>query len=190
MYSSYHYLADDNKKQLKNSRTNIIAGPGPGEYWNHSSGSAIPDVREEGPFPVQGHIGSLIRQEALGNFSGCIDGKSGPNCTGAFNPDVYTTENTCKDKCVLSGPESYGIQNFGISGGYTNIHGLHAYKNERAASEGTGPSGIYGCYEMIPKLTDKNNSCKLDYNEFENRTVGDWTRLSQGNMIMNPRFNQ
>lgn len=167
-----------------NVRKNIISGPRQGDYWFHSKGLEIPEYREEGPFPVQGNIGSLLKQESISNFSNCKSNVSvggSPNCTGAFNADTYTTTNTCGENCNVGVPESYGIQSFGMDGKdkMTNIHGLHAYQNVRAGIEGKGPSDEYGCYEWVPNLTKTSgNSCQLNYTPFENNTVGDFSKLS------------
>jgi len=166
-----------------NLKANIISGPQPGQYWNHSPGLQRPLIREEGPFPVQGNIGGLIAQEARGNFASCggapnVSGS--PNCTAAstFKPDIYTTVDTCGKNCVLNYPESFGGKDFGLRGGeVTNSHALHAYQNVRASTEGRGPSQQYGCYEWVPKLGQtQGDSCKLDqYPAFQQ--VGDWTKL-------------
>ena len=162
-------------------KKNIISGPRMGDYWFHSPGLEVPEVREEGPFPIQGNIGSLLKQEAMGNYAMCTrnnEVSGSPNCTGVFVPDIYTQNNTCGEHCKLKGPESYGIQNFGfINNTFTDMHGLHAYKNVRAGSEGKTPSNEYGCYEFVPGLVAKDNTCKIDYSTFESNTVGNWTAL-------------
>ncbi len=162
-----------------NKTKNLISGPEPGDYWNHSGGLYTPLVREEGPFPVQGNIGALLKQEAYDNYSSCdINSKIGgsPNCTGVFNKDIYTDVNTCGDSCFLSGPEIYGDQNFGLSNGAANVHGLHAYKNERAAADGQ-TAGPYGCYEFVPNLVKQDGVCKIDYSGYVATQVGDWSKL-------------
>ncbi len=181
-----------------NTKHNIIAGPQPGEYWNHSPGLERPIIREEGPFPVQGNVGSLVASEGRGNFNECGHGlpniSGSPNCTSpsAFKSDMYTRADTCGAECTLSYPEAFGGKSFGMSGGdvITNAHALHAYKNERAATEGRGPSQTYGCYEWVPKLGKTNgNSCMLDqYPEFQQ--VGDWQKLSENKGIVNYTFKQ
>jgi hypothetical protein len=170
-------------------KQNIIAGPKQGDYWNHSQGLETPEYREEGPFPVQGNIGSLLIQEST-NYNSCstkdpISG--GPNCTGVFNGDIYSRTNTCGDNCKLQAPESFGMQDFGMtSDKTTNIHGLHAYENIRAGSEGKGPASVYGCYEFVPNMKKSfDNTCQIDYSTFENNTVGNWTVLPSE--ITNPR---
>lgn len=172
-----------------NSLSNIVSGPNSGDYWNHSSGLEKPDRREEGPFPIQGNIGSLLKQEANQNYAFCstsipfIGGS--PNCTAAssFKSDIYTSSDTCGSNCELKYPESFGGKNFGLveDALTTNSHGLHAYKNVRASAEGSGPSDVYGCYEWTPRLTQKGNSCVLDqYPAYQQ--VGDWTKLAQNTM--------
>lgn len=187
--SSYFFIENsvENAPTL-NSRKNIISGPRKGDYWFHSPGLEMPDLREEGPLPVQGNIGSLLKQEGLNNFENCNGGPSiggGPNCSGTFNKDIYTETDTCGEYCKMKGPESYGIQNFGIKDGVgTNMHGLHAYKNERAGTEGTGPSNIYGCYETVPNLKPSaGNTCELDYDKFAANSVANWTNTEQGKRI-------
>jgi hypothetical protein len=173
---------------MLNARKNIISGPGPKEYWNHSPGLSVPDIKEEGPLPLQGNIGSLLKQEGLNNYESCLNKTSiggGPNCTGVFNNDIYTSTNTCGDNCSITGPESYGMQNFGMQNGMmTNMHGLHAYENVRAGTEGKGPAGVYGCYESIPNLKVGNNgACVTDYDKFEANTIGNWQNTEQGKRI-------
>jgi hypothetical protein len=183
-----------------NSKNNIIAGPGKGEYWNHSPGLEKPVLREEGPFPVQGNIGGLVRHEGLHNFSKCTglpDISGSPNCTGNnFIPDIYTSKDTCGSECTTSYPESFGDKSFGLIGEgsskvkVTNSHGLHSYTNVRAAAEGQGPSDEYGCYEWSPRLTKtKGNSCTLNqYPAYQ--TVGNWANLPEANGITNYTYKE
>ena len=177
-----------------NSRKNIIAGPNDGDYFFHSRGLEVPEYREEGPFPIQGNIGSLIKQEGISNYASCSNNISiggSPNCTGVFNKDIYTVDNTCGSNCKLGAPEAFGMQSFGMKDPYTNIHGLHAYENIRAASEGKGPSDVYGCYEFVPNLSKSaGNTCQLDYNNFESNTVGDFTKLDSWKQFSNYRYQQ
>ncbi len=187
---SYDFIENNlNQGPKLNSRKNIISGPNSGDYWNHSRGLEKPEYREEGPWPLSGNIGSLLKQEQNGNYAMCSNNISiggGPNCSGVFNKDAYTTSNTCGDNCLLSAPESFGIQSFGMDNrdNLTNIHGLHAYQNIRAGSEGKGPSSDYGCYEFVPNLKKTSgNSCELNYNPFESNTVGNWTKLPQAKSI-------
>lgn len=179
-----------------NSRQNIISGPNRGEYWNHSPGLEKPVNREEGPLPIQGNIGSLMKQEA-NNFTECSSGlpetSGSPNCTAqsAFVQDLYTQRDTCGENCVLSYPESYGGKDFGLTKSkVTNSHGLHAYKNERAAVEGSGPSTEYGCYEWTPRLSKTDgNSCTLNqYPAYQQ--VGDWAKLKQNSNIVSYNYKQ
>jgi len=166
-----------------NARKNIISGPKPGDYWNHSPGLEHELYREQGPFPIQGNVGSLLTQEQNGNYAMCGSNVSiggGPNCSGVFNNDIYTTANTCGDNCTIGAPEAFGIQSFGMDNrdNMTNSHTLHAYANVRAGIEGKGPSDQYGCYEWLPGLTKSSgNSCELDHKTFEAETVGDFTSL-------------
>ncbi len=173
-----------------NSKKNIISGPGLHDYWNHSYGLERPVVREEGPFPIQGNIGSLLKQEEDGNYSNCNQNSlvgGSPNCVGVFNKDIYTKENTCGENCDSIGVESYGLNSFGmIKGIDTNIHSLHAYQNIRAGVDGQGPSADYGCYEWVPTLTKtNNNSCKNNYSTYEQYTVGDFTKLNNWKSFTN-----
>lgn len=177
-----------------NTRKNIINGPKPGDYWHHSKGLETPIYREEGPFPIQGNIGSLLKQEQNGNYAMCSNNISiggSPNCTGVFNSDFYTTADTCGENCTLTAPESFGIQSFGMDNKdkYTNIHGLHAYSNTRASSEGKGPSDQYGCYEWTPGLhKTPGNSCQINYSPYTDRTVGDWSTLPQAQSIVGYKY--
>lgn len=184
-----------NQEPTMNLKQNIISGPRAGEYWNHSPGLQRPLIREEGPFPVQGNIGSLIAQEASGNFNSCGNGlpsvSGSPNCTSmsAFRPDMYTTKDTCGAECVLSYPEAFGGKSFGMDKGViTNSHALHAYTNERASTEGRGPSQVYGCYEWIPNLgKTQGNSCIMDPPSAYQQ-VGDWQKLPEAASIVNYSF--
>jgi hypothetical protein len=183
-FPSYSHIQNSlDQGPTLNVRKNIISGPNPGDYWFHSKGLETPEYREEGPFPIQGNIGSLLKQEQNANYSMCgsnISIGGAPNCTGVFNQDIYTTSNTCGSNCTLQAPEAFGIQSFGMDNrdNLTNIHGLHAYQNIRAGSEGRGPSDQYGCYEWVPSLQKTpGNSCELNYTPFTNETVGDFTKL-------------
>jgi hypothetical protein len=185
-----------NEGPTLNSRKNIIAGPNPGDYWNHSRGLERPEYREEAGFPIQGNIGSLLKQEGNGNYAMCGSNVSiggAPNCTGVFNSDYYTTANTCGDNCTIGAPEAFGIQSFGMDSKdkLTNIHGLHAYANVRAGIEGKGPSDQYGCYEWVPNLQKTTgNSCQLNYGPWEQNTVGDWTKLPQSSQIVDYTYTE
>jgi len=183
-----------------NVSKNILAGPLAGQYWNHSPGLEYPLTREEGPFPLSGNIGSLIKQEANNNFSNCSSTlplvSGSPSCTAsqAFVPDFFTKYDNCGEECELKYPEAFGDQNFGMikneSGNYilTNSHGLHAYENVRAATENTGPSSSYGCYEFIPRLSETSgNSCMLNqYPAYQQ--VGDWMKLPENQDLVNYQF--
>lgn len=182
MFPAYSSVQNSQGPVL-NEMKNIISGPRPGDYWYHSRGLEVPEIREEGPFPIQGNIGSLLKQEQNDNYAMCNHNVSvggGPNCTGVFNKDYYTTSDTCGENCVIGAPESFGIQSFGMTKDkMTNIHGLHAYQNVRAGIEGKGPSDEYGCYEWVPNLQKTpGNSCQLNYTPFEASTIGDFTKLN------------
>jgi hypothetical protein len=174
-----------------NNKTNIIAGPGEKNYWDHSPGALAPMILEEGPFPVQGNIGSLIKNEAT-NYTNCVDGPdigSGPNCTGSFKPDMYTTQDTCGSNCLTKYPESYGLQDFGFpsdSSKVTNAHQVHLYSNIRAGM--AGQTSETGCYEWIPYLSSgPGGSCELtqskDYSQ-----VGNWNFLPMYNSLQTVRY--
>lgn len=185
-----------NQGPTLNTRKNIISGPKQGDYWYHSKGLETPEYREEGPFPVQGNIGSLLKQEQNGNYAMCGNNISiggAPNCTGVFNSDIYTTSNTCGENCTVGVPEAFGIQSFGMENKdkLTNIHGLHAYQNVRAGIEGKGPSDQYGCYEWVPSMKkNPGNSCELNYTPFENETVGDFTKLANWQKFASYNYTQ
>jgi hypothetical protein len=182
-----------------NSFHNIIAGPNDGDYWNHSGGITAPLTREDGPFPLQGNIGALMKNEAA-NYVGCSVADtdtspligSSPNCTGSFVPDIYTTTDTCGDNCKLKYPESYGLQDFGFpsdSPKITNAHQLHLYTNQRALMAGQYP-GSLGSYEWIPNISvDENtNSAYLDPKAVYQQ-VGNWGKLPQYKNIVYSNFN-
>lgn len=182
-FPSYNLLQNSlDQGPTLNSRKNIISGPNSGDYWNHSRGLERPEIREEGPWPLTGNIGSLLKQEQNNNYSMCNTNVSiggGPNCTGVFNSDPYTTQNTCGENCVIQAPEAFGMQSFGMGNDkLTNTHSLHAYQNMRAGVEGKGPSDQLGCVEWIPALKKTSgNSCELNYSPFESNTTGDFTSL-------------
>jgi len=52
-----------------NVRRDIIAGPNPEQYWNHSPGAGTPEFREQGPFAVQGNIGALMTEDMIYLFN-------------------------------------------------------------------------------------------------------------------------
>jgi len=117
-----------------NTKNNIIAGPNAQDYWFHSPGAEQPEIKEQGPFPIQGNIGSLIAAEAS-NYNICNltvpQVGSGPNCTGSFVPDLYTKADTCGSECTSKYPESYAMKDFGFPQGtpssqkVTNSHQKH-----------------------------------------------------------------
>lgn len=188
-----------NSRPQMNSQKNILSGPLPGQYWNHSADLTAPLTREEGPWPILGNVGSLLKQEVTnyGNCSTALPDIGGsPNCTArsAFVPDIYTSANYCGENCELKYPEAYGDQSFGMikddSGNYilTTSHGLHGYDNIRAISEGKGPSSSYGCLEWIPQLSStSDDSCSMNP-PTSYQQVGDWTKLSQNKNIVNYSF--
>jgi len=179
---SYSYIQNSLESgSTQNSRKNIISGPGK-TYWNHSPGLEAPEIAEDGPFPIMGNIGSLLKQEGNNNYASCssnVQVGGSPNCVGVFNSDVYTKKNTCGDNCKLQAPEAFGMQSFGMNEDkLTNIHSLHSYKNVRAASEGRGPSSSYGCKEWLPALRKTaGDSCEIDYSKWESSTTGNFTKL-------------
>lgn len=188
--------------QIRNQRSNIIAGPNtkpwtPGLlYWSHSPGDLEPIEREEGPFPIQGNIGQLVKEESYG-YTKCGTGITSQfdisgtrNCTTSFYGDQYTTEDTCGSNCILSAPESFGDKDFGFtdngSGKYTNAHGLHTYENIRAG--GVGRSSQSGCYNTIPNVSvGGNGTCILDPKP-EYQQVPSWTKLKENQNILKSSF--
>lgn len=169
---------------IMNTRQNIISGPGPRDYWFHSPGAQVPMVNEEGAFPVQGNIGSIIKQEST-NFKDCIGGPdigSSPNCTGDFKADLYTTADTCGSECKVKYPESYGLKDFGFPADtapadkISNAHQIHAYANVRAGMPGQMANN--GCYESIPNVSanPETGACELNAEKVYS-TVGRWNLL-------------
>ncbi len=178
-----------------NTRENIIAGPGPRDYWFHSPGAQIPLINEEGPFPVQGNIGALLKQENT-DYQNCGTGPdigSSPNCTGTFQADAYTTTDTCGAECQLKYPESYGLKDFGFpedmpsSQKVTNAHSLHSFANIRAGQ--AGQVNTTGCYEWEPSLTANPNtgSCDLSQNPVYTQ-VGAWNFLPMYSNLQSVRY--
>jgi hypothetical protein len=173
-----------------NTKSNIIAGPGPRDFWFHSPGAQRPLVNEDGPFPVQGNIGSLLKQEP--DYTACSqkgsnepdapDIGSGPNCTGVFKADMFTTSDTCGSACKLSYPESYGLKDFGFpedmpsSQKISNAHQVHAYQNIRAGM--AGQMGNTGCYEWLPtaSVNPVTGACEMTQNPVYSQ-VGNWNFL-------------
>lgn len=181
-----------------NTRNNIIAGPSSQDYWFHSPGAEQPEIKEQGPFPIQGNIGSLVAAETT-NYNICNTTTpqigSGPNCSGSFVPDIYTKTNTCGDECMMNYPESYGIKNFGFPNGtpasqkVTNAHQVHAYANIRAAMPGQDMTN--GCYEYIPALKSNPSTGTCYINEKEvYQQVGPWDRLPMYSNLINAKFNK
>jgi len=181
-----------------NVKSNIIAGPNMLSYYNHSPGAERPEVREEGPFPIQGSIGSLLANEAVDYLlcSPKVDDYTipnigaSPNCAGTFKPDAYTKENTCGAECQMKYPESYGEKDFGFPEEFhwtqkvSDSHQVHSYANIRAGMPGQGPSNDLGCYEWVPRVTsDKStNSCVLNP-EPVYETVPSWYKLKEYSQI-------
>lgn len=196
-FSVIHASKDFKESNFPNKKTNIIAGPNTEPwkkglmYWSHSPGIEKPMVREEGPLPIQGNIGQLVKDE-INNYSHCspnfpISGSN--NCTVGFYPDMYTKKDTCGKNCNMSAPESFGDKDFGLSGiNYTNAHGLHAYQNVRAGAD--GQSNQSGCYEFIPGMSVSNDgtTCMLSQKP-EYQQVGDWTKLKENKNIIASSFN-
>lgn len=188
------------KGPVMNVNNNIIAGPGPNVYWNHSPGLQRPMVREEQGFPIYGNIGSLVKQEADNQFQSCgFVGSGGlpkisgsPNCTSTFSSDIYTLRNTCPDQCAVKYPESYGGKDFGYPEGMpkiSNSHQIHAMQNIRASVEGQGPANNLGCYEFIPRISTSqgHNTCALNQRKIYSQ-VGQWNLLPQYSNIQYSNF--
>lgn len=167
-----------------NTRQNIIAGPGPHDYFFHSPGAQIPMIKEEGPLPVQGNIGSLVANEGF-DYKLCGSGPNigaGPNCTGYFLADIYTEADTCGAECTLKAPESYGLKDFGFPKDMqseqkvTNAHQLHDYQNLRAGQAGQSASPG-GCADFIPALSiAPNGTCIMNQDPVYSQ-VGEWNKL-------------
>ncbi len=87
------------------------------------------------------------------------------------------------------------MQSFGMNEDkLTNIHGLHAYKNIRAASEGQGPSSGnqgYGCASWLPKLKKTSgNSCEMDFSDFSPMTTANFLDLPQSRSFTSYNYTQ
>lgn len=170
-----------------NSRQNIISGPAPLQYWAHSSGAETPLYVEQGPLPIQGNVGSLLKQESINNYESCNTGSEpdiggSGNCIGVFNPDYYTTQNTCGSDCKLKYPESYGIKDFGFPEGMTpdqkitNAHQVQTYANVRGGM--AGQMANLGCNQYVPNLSANplTGACELNPNPTYEQ-VGAWNKL-------------
>lgn len=147
---------------LLNNQQYIIAGPGSRDYFNHSPGFKQALTQPGGSLGVVGNIGSLLTNDPY--YKDCTTDlnvapniTSSPNCTVAFKPDVYTTQNTCGDQCITKYPESYGQKDFGFPENFkwqdkfTNSYSLHSYQNQRASHVGNGPAEPLGALEFIPR---------------------------------------
>lgn len=141
-----------------------------------------PLYKEEGPWPVMGNIGSLLRQEQPnGNLAMCGNNTSingGPNCTSAFNRDVYTKSDTCGSNCVVKEPESYGGSSFGlIDGARSSSYALNPLSNVRVGQPGVS-NPKYGCMDWYPRLNNTDNCLPIN-DAYESSSVADWTKLPQ-----------
>jgi hypothetical protein len=181
-----------------NTQSNVIAGPNTKPwvprmmYWNDSPPGLTPMEREEGPFPVQGNVGQLVKDET-NNYTKCgnsYDISGSRNCNTYFDADHFTPSYTCGSNCVLSAPESFGDKDFGLeqtATKYTNAHGIHAYQNIRAGAG--GQSSQSGCYEFIPNTgKTSTGTCMLDPNPQYDQ-VGNWTKLAENKSIVSSSFN-
>lgn len=71
----------------------------------------IYDDNQNFALPLQGNIGSLLKINNNTNLCTVNSPVSGgPNCTGAFIPNVYSRKNVCGSNCVVTGPSAYGMQ--------------------------------------------------------------------------------
>jgi len=176
------YMNVLNSTPMINSRQNIIAGPEKLDYFFHSGGAQMPLLNTNGPFPVQGNIGALLKQEALSNFQDCVAGpdiSGSPNCTGAFNKDQYTRENTCGANCLMKYPESYGLKDFGFAEDdkvkLSNAHQVHAFQNLRAGMP--AQTSDTGCYEWLPNMSGNSiGTCEMNQDKTFSQ-VGEWNKL-------------
>jgi hypothetical protein len=177
-------MPDRTTQPQTNISQNIIAGPGPNVYWNHSPGAEQPEVREQGPFPIYGNIGSLIGNEGR-SYTTCANNGpkigSGPNCSNSFVPDIYTKDDTCGDECLTKYPESFGLKDFAFPDNMnwtdkvTNSHQVHSYQNLRSSFAGQGPSATFGPSEWVPKLsTDVSRNVSVMNPEKAYAMVGNW----------------
>lgn len=192
-----------NDNPTMNVRSNIIAGPNALSYFNHSPGAEMPEIREEGSFPVQGSIGSLVADEGY-NYALCSEKVDGitvpdvggsPSCSGVFRPDAYTHTNTCGANCSMYYPSSYGDKPFGHiesmpwNQQVTNAHQLHAYENVRATAEGESDCRTYSSIDWVPNVSCDNNTGTSYMNGNKNyQQVGDWTRLPQYANLVHVRY--
>lgn len=195
-FSVFPASKDFDQPNIPNQKSNVIAGPNnyPWQkglmYWSHSPGLEKPLEREEGPLPIQGNIGQLVKDE-INNYAKCTDQypiSGSKNCTTDFTPDLFTLKNTCGSNCVLKAPESFGDKDFGLEQSkYTNAHGLHAYQNIRAGSD--GQSNQTGCYEFIPGMKPTSTGTCILAQKPEYQQVGDWTKLKENKNIVSSSFN-
>jgi hypothetical protein len=192
-----------NDNPTMNTRSNIIAGPNALSYFNHSPGAEMPEIREEGSFPIYGNISALVAEEAY-DYSLCsprVDGVvvpdvgGSPSCSGTFRPDAYTHTNECGANCQNVYPSSLGIQDFGFpedmpwNEKVTNSHQLHAYENIRGSGPGEGNSSVLGCYEWVPKLSSdsQTNTCYLNPEKIYS-PVPNWGNLKQYSNLVHVRY--
>lgn len=155
--SNYDYV--DNTDFI-NTKSNIISGPEPHSYWNHSKDDENPINREEGPLPILGNIGVLLKEQKSGNFSNCDHTKlvgGSPDCTNNFVPDEFTKSNTCTGNCKLGALERYGDTSFGLIDGIkTDSYILSSMSNTRAMNTNK-KSNEYKEYSFVPQLTNTDS---------------------------------
>lgn len=97
-----------------------------------------------GSLPVQGNIGVFLA-----------------GASASFKPDLYTSTNTCGSNCDISGPASFGIQDFGFRASSDNAsHTLDTFKSARVADFTRGSSSEYGCRAAAPaQVPGPNGTC-------------------------------
>jgi len=162
-------------------------------YYQHSPGAEQPLIREEGPLPIQGNVGSIIGR----SVNGLNKGPMGEGITVGGGGNLSAKKNL---KMMVTAPELYGSSSFGLVGsfdyedksglgdGTRSSSGLPASNvlrkqqpqaheiagfNWRVAPAGQGPSkpGVNKptpnntpCNAWIPAQNPNNcGTCSLDY---------------------------
>lgn len=116
------------QKLIKNTRG--VFNP----YYQHSPGEEQPLVREEGPLPIQGNVGSIIGRSSNGLNEGPrgegITVGGGGNLTAKKNPHLMVTA-----------PELYGSSSFGLVGSF-DYEGKSTLGNGMKSSSGSPDKAI------------------------------------------------
>jgi len=187
-------VSQDAKTAALSKRQRLIQNTGGvfNPYYQHSPGAEQPLIREEGPLPIQGNIGSVIGRSTNGLNKGPMG--EGITVGGGGNLSAINSH------LMVTAPELYGSSSFGLVGSFDfegksslgngmksssrkpnkqvlrtqqpQAHEIAGY-NWRVAAAGQGPSkpGVNRptpnntpCNAWIPAQNPNNcGTCSLDY---------------------------